>query len=264
MQQHRILPFAAVVRGDVTDTSGAAVVGKMDTSGVNFYSLVAPNASEDRAECIALILTGADQQRAKRLNGTRVLARGRIIFLADLNQAIPGQIGEINGRAWSGTRCGEVALYVTSLRPDGTVTAEQNMASGGIDGTRSEGTMRNAPLLGTDPDRPAARAAPRAMTYEGCAASRVCVVHGIATVRLAEHAPTAQLSLGNGRCVNVSLAPQRLEELRRRGPTEMTVTGTVYWEPSTTGGEETVLEINGRRIGYGLCGRFFVYVRDGQ
>ena len=102
------------------------------------------------------------------------------------------------------------------------------------------------------------------MTYERCAASRVCVVRGIATARLAEHAPTAQLDLGNGRCINVSLPPERLEELRRRGPTEMTITGAVYWEPSGSGGEESVLEINGRRIGYGLCGRFFVYVRDGQ
>jgi len=89
------------------------------------------------------------------------------------------------------------------------------------------------------------------------------VVRGIATARLGEHAPTVQLDLGNGRCINVSLPPRRWEELRQRGPTEMTVRGTVYREPAGGNGEETVLEINGRRIGYGLCGRFFVFVRGG-
>lgn len=104
-------------------------------------------------------------------------------------------------------------------------------------------------------------ASSRGMTYERCAASRVCVVHGIATARLAEHAPTVQLNLADGRCINVSMSRRRWENLRRRGPTEMTITGTVYSEPSVSNGEETVLEINGRRIGYGLCGRFFLLVQ---
>jgi len=107
-------------------------------------------------------------------------------------------------------------------------------------------------------------ATPGPMTYEGCAASKVCVVHGIATARLAEHAPTVQLDLPTGRCINVSMPRQRWEALRNRGPTAITVSGTVYREPSADNGGETVLEINGRRIGYGLCGRFFVFVRDQQ
>lgn len=106
-------------------------------------------------------------------------------------------------------------------------------------------------------------APPRPMNYETCATSSSCVVHGIATARLAEHAPTAQFDLPDGRCINVSLPPGRLEALRRNGPTEMTVTGAVYREPSAAG-EEVVLQIEGRTIGFGLCGAFFVFVPDRQ
>lgn len=105
---------------------------------------------------------------------------------------------------------------------------------------------------------------PRPMDYETCAASSVCVLHGVATARLAEHAPTVQLDLSDGRCVNVSMPRDRLEQLRLSGPRELTVAGNVYQEPSTVDGEEAVLEINGRKIGFGLCGNFFVFVPDGS
>jgi hypothetical protein len=42
----------------------------------------------------------------------------------------------------------------------------------------------------------------------------------------------------------------------------MSVVGNVYHEPATEGGEETILEVNGRTIGFGLCGRFFLFVSD--
>lgn len=74
---------------------------------------------------------------------------------------------------------------------------------------------------------------------------------------------TAQFDLPDGRCINVSLPPAKLERLRRTGPVEMTVTGEVYWEPSAPG-EEFVLQIDGRTIGFGLCGDFFVFVPDRQ
>jgi hypothetical protein len=99
------------------------------------------------------------------------------------------------------------------------------------------------------------------MNYETCANSRTCVVRGIAAARLAEHASTAQFDLPDGRCINVSLPPAKLERLRRNGPIEMTVTGEVYGDPSAAG-EEVVLQIEGRTIGFGLCGDFFVFVPD--
>ena len=102
--------------------------------------------------------------------------------------------------------------------------------------------------------------APRPVNYETCATSRVCVIRGIATAKMGEHAPTVQLDLEDGRCINASLPQERLEDLRRSGPREMTIVGNVYREPLTEGGEEAVLQINGRTIGFGLCGDFFVFV----
>jgi hypothetical protein len=101
------------------------------------------------------------------------------------------------------------------------------------------------------------------MSYETCATSRTCVVHGVAAARLAEHASTAQFNLPDGRCINVSLPRERLEYLRRAGPIEMTVTGEVYRDPSAAG-EDTVVQIDGRTVGFGTCGDFFVFVPDRQ
>ena len=99
------------------------------------------------------------------------------------------------------------------------------------------------------------------MEYEECATSHVCTVRGIASYTLAEHAPMARLDIGGGRCINVSFPRLALERLRVDGPTETTVTGTVYSERALLSGGDAVLEISGRRIGLGTCGDFFVYVR---
>src|SRR3712207_4570136 len=79
--------------------------------------------------------------------------------------------------------------------------------------------------------------ASRLMDYESCAASRVCTIRGTATAKIGEHAPTVEVAVNQGRCVNVSLPQKRWQKLRRSGPKEMTVTGTVYHEPSNEEGE---------------------------
>lgn len=124
--------------------------------------------------------------------------------------------------------------------------------------------LRQDARLANSASEPAAASVPRGpMSYETCATSSSCVVRGIATARLAERAPMAQFDLPDGRCINVSLPPRRLAMLRRDGPAEMTVTGEVYREPYSPG-EETVLQIEGRTIGFGRCGAFFVFVPDRQ
>lgn len=99
------------------------------------------------------------------------------------------------------------------------------------------------------------------MTYEDCASSRRCTVHGTVTARSAEHAWMGRLELPDGRCISVSLPVRDLNSLRQGGPREMTVSGHVYGDPSA-GREVTSMEIEGRKIGLGLCGNFFVFVPD--
>jgi hypothetical protein len=115
-RQHTMLPFSLVLRGEIEEPLRVSVSGKMDTSGISFYSLIQAEDSLGSANCIALILTDSDQARAEQLHGHSVLVRGRILYLADLIQMIPSQRGQINGRDWAGTACeGEVAIYVTRL-----------------------------------------------------------------------------------------------------------------------------------------------------
>ena len=99
------------------------------------------------------------------------------------------------------------------------------------------------------------------MTYEDCAISHECTVHGTVTARAAEHAWMGQLILPDGRCISVSLPENDLAALRKTGPTEMTVTGRVFGDPSGDR-EVTSMEIDGRKVGLGLCGDFFLFVPD--
>jgi hypothetical protein len=102
--------------------------------------------------------------------------------------------------------------------------------------------------------------APNPMNYESCAASRICTVSGTITAEPAAHAVMGRLQLPGGRCVSVSLPREEIVELRRGGPKLMTVTGRVYGEPPED--QDAILEIQGRRIGLGLCDDFFVFVPD--
>lgn len=71
----------------------------------------------------------------------------------------------------------------------------------------------------------------------------------------------AEFALPDGRCVAVSLPENEIELLRSSGPRPMTVTGEVYGDPSGVT-EVAYMEIEGRRIGLGLCGGFFVFIPD--
>jgi hypothetical protein len=99
------------------------------------------------------------------------------------------------------------------------------------------------------------------MSYEECAASRHCTVSGTVSAQPAEHAWMGRLELPEGRCVSLSLPESEIAALQRDGPRIMTVSGRVYGDPSTDQ-EVAWLEIEGRRVGLGLCGNFFVFVRS--
>lgn len=100
---------------------------------------------------------------------------------------------------------------------------------------------------------------PTSMTYESCAAARFCTIRGTVTAEPAAHAVMGRLDLGDGTCVSVSLPRAQIADLRRTGPRIMTVRGRVYGEPPAD--RVVIMEIQGRKIGLGLCGDFFVFVQ---
>lgn len=97
------------------------------------------------------------------------------------------------------------------------------------------------------------------MSYSECSAARICTVRGTLAFEIAAHAQMGRMTLADGRCVSISLPPDRIRDLRERGPAVTTVTGRVYGDPSVDE-EIGYLEIRGRRIGLGLCDDFFVFV----
>lgn len=99
------------------------------------------------------------------------------------------------------------------------------------------------------------------MTFEECSSAKICTVKGIASAKLAEHAWMARVEMPDGRCIGVSLPEAQLIQLRKHGPSEMSVTGRVYGDPSVDT-EIASMKVEGRVVGLGLCGDFFVFVPD--
>jgi len=97
------------------------------------------------------------------------------------------------------------------------------------------------------------------MTYEECSRARSCTIRGLASARVAEHAWVAEVELSDGKCVRVSLPEEQLARLRAGGPRIMTVSGRVFGDPPRDV-EVAYVEVEGRRIGLGTCGDFFVFV----
>ena len=110
-------PILDVMAGKLAAGSRITVTGTMETTGINYYSLFAPEETTSGFKCIALILNDRDIKIAKSLNGQRAEVRGMIIPIDDLNEMIPTSRGEINKRLWTGTPCtGEAAIFVTKLK----------------------------------------------------------------------------------------------------------------------------------------------------
>jgi hypothetical protein len=107
---------------------------------------------------------------------------------------------------------------------------------------------------------PAAKQAP--MSYEACAAATLCTVEGRVTVKFIDHVRMAELDLGDGKCISVSLPETEIQRLQRLGPVvrrytgEVNPSGSLPWD-----GDFVTLETHGRRVGLSSpCGDFYLFV----
>ena len=97
------------------------------------------------------------------------------------------------------------------------------------------------------------------MSYETCATARNCTIRGVMSLQIAGQAQMGKLDLPDGRCVSVSLPGDFLARLEASGPVEVTVRGRVYNMPAS---EIVSMTVEGRTIGLGSCGNFFLFVYD--
>ena len=100
------------------------------------------------------------------------------------------------------------------------------------------------------------------MSFEECAKSDHCTISGTVIARQGEHAWMGELTLADGQCISVSLPRRIISELRATGPRQMVVSGRSFGDPSRSIEEVVTLEIEGRKIGLGLCSDFFVFVSN--
>ena len=73
------------------------------------------------------------------------------------------------------------------------------------------------------------------------------------------HAYIGILTLNDGRCINVSLPERQSQRLLNKPEQQTTIVGQVFSFPHDD--DALGVQINGRAIGYGLCGDKFVFVK---
>lgn len=93
---------------------------------------------------------------------------------------------------------------------------------------------------------------------DGCDRERSCVVSGLLTMSGDGHGFIGKLTTPNG-CLNVSIPDREARRLLGQEPIERTIRGRLL--PYV--GEEDIVEqrVNGRKIGRGLCGDAFLFVK---
>lgn len=98
------------------------------------------------------------------------------------------------------------------------------------------------------------------MTVAECRAAKVCRSEGVMSIVEAQHVKMGRLSLPGGSCILVSLPRKTVEGFLFKPEQPMSIAGDVY--PASGGDDVATLTVRGRRVGWGLCGDFYVFVPD--
>ena len=104
----------------------------------------------------------------------------------------------------------------------------------------------------------AVRAPLRDMTVEECRAAETCRISGLLTMSSDGHGFIAELEVAGDKCVNVSLPVRASKAMLGKPPKQMSVQGAVVGFPAAE--DLAHFTVDGRRIGFGRCGDFFVFV----
>ena len=101
--------------------------------------------------------------------------------------------------------------------------------------------------------------APAHRSSEGdCAVGEDCTVTGSLVMSSDGHGYIGRLTLPDGKCVNISLPDEESKRIMGAPPANASFTGRAlpYVRDSSL-----VPLINGRRVGMGLCGDFYIFVK---
>ena len=97
-----------------------------------------------------------------------------------------------------------------------------------------------------------------AKTAADCEEVADCKVEGLLGMSSDGHGFIGIVRLDDGSCVNVSLPEARSKALLGQPARHVTLTGKVVFFPRAP--DILSFRVNGRKVGYGICGAHFVFV----
>jgi hypothetical protein len=92
-----------------------------------------------------------------------------------------------------------------------------------------------------------------------CEAASACEVRGLLEMGNDGHGYIGTVRLDDGSCINVSLPERQSRSIQGQPPRRMSLIGKVV--PFPYGEDVLSFKVNGRKVGYGRCGSYFVFVR---
>jgi len=92
-----------------------------------------------------------------------------------------------------------------------------------------------------------------------CEAASTCEVRGLLEMGSDGHGYIGTVRLDDGSCINVSLPTSQSRALEGRPPRRVSLIGKVVSFPH--GQDVLSFQVNGRKVGYGRCGSYFIFVR---
>lgn len=96
------------------------------------------------------------------------------------------------------------------------------------------------------------------MSVDACKKAKHCVLQGMLSVVEIGDIKMGKLELDHGECVSVSLPSKMIELAAKQGRHKATVEGTIF--PVPTDVEVATISVNGRTIGLGQCGNFYLFI----
>jgi hypothetical protein len=98
-----------------------------------------------------------------------------------------------------------------------------------------------------------------AKTVADCSNVERCRVEGLLEMWSDGHGYIGIVTLDDGSCINVSLPERRSRSLLGQPSQRVVLTGRVVFFPYEPG--VLSFRVNGRRVGYGRCAPYFVFVK---
>lgn len=90
-----------------------------------------------------------------------------------------------------------------------------------------------------------------------------CVVSGLMSIEEINHVHMGELVTGKGECINISLPKVAVKKYSKRDKSNVMVAGVLYRTPvMQEDGITLQYKINGRRVGWGQCGDYYLFVDD--